>query len=78
MGYSHDTSPISIMSCVVNGKLTVNAECAGGIVGYSGNGSTVNITSCFAYGIISGTKYVGGLAGHINIHTIAESGAMAL
>lgn len=74
IGYSSGTSTFT--SCTVDAKITASGENIGGIVGYSVDNSTVNITSCFAYGIISGSKYVGGLAGHINMHTIAESGAI--
>ena len=72
----YKTGTTTYTSCKVNSTITAAGENVGGIVGYGDSGSTTNITSCFTYGTISGSKYVGGLAGHINVHTLSESGAI--
>lgn len=65
----------SFAQCSFNGNLT-GEENVGGIVGFGAQGSTTDIVSCFTCGTISGSKYIGGLAGHLNRHSISGSGAI--
>ena len=74
VGYTDGTTTFT--SCTVNTNIMAIGECVGGVVGYSSSGSTSNITSCFTYGTLSASKYVGGIAGHINQHTITGSGSI--
>ncbi len=57
---SLNTSASTLTNCTSSG--TVSAEFAGGILGYSGDGSKV-IENCTSTGQITGTTYAGGIAG---------------
>ena len=58
--YSYD-NPSGFNNCINYGNVTSNGNYTGGIAGYSAYGS--NFENCVNYGDISGTQYVGGIAG---------------
>jgi Synergist-CTERM protein sorting domain-containing protein len=53
----------SISNCSNGGKISVGAECAGGIAGKAMNGSSLE--RCANSGEVSGTTYIGGVAGYV-------------
>lgn len=65
------TSSTAISGCTNNGTVTSTAPIVGGIVGQQINGG--NITECVNTGTVSGTSYVGGIAGDMGIAGSAPS-----
>lgn len=65
------TSSTAISGCTNNGTVTSTAPIVGGIVGQQINGG--NITECVNTGTVSGTSYVGGIAGDMGIAGNAPS-----
>lgn len=55
--------------CPVGGK---SCDYAGGILGRIQTSKTINITECRFYSVLTGNRYVGGLAGHVDFGTMGK------
>lgn len=53
-----------ILACTNTADVEVKKNYAGGILGYSAAGADMDIDSCYNSGLITGTSYLGGIAGY--------------
>jgi len=69
-GYNYGYGTVgTISACYATGTVIGTLEYVGGLVGF--NGGTTTITTCYATGAVSGSNYVGGMAGY-NASTVTN------